>query len=52
MKDINFDDKEAELMCLADITLKNIYDVFRDSKEGEKNPKEEILINVNDDFDD
>jgi len=26
MKDINFNDTEAELMCLADITLKNIYD--------------------------
>jgi len=26
MKDINFNDTEAELMCLADICLKNIYD--------------------------
>jgi hypothetical protein len=47
MKDINYPEMEAELMCLADINLKNIYEAYK-----EVEPKEEILIDVNDDLSD
>jgi hypothetical protein len=47
MKDINYSKMEAELMCLADINLKNIYEAYK-----EMEPKEEILIDVNDDLSD
>lgn len=50
MKDISFDDSQAELMCHADITLKNIYDIIK--PPGEKNIKDDILINVSEGFSD
>ena len=49
MKDIAYDEKEAELMCHADITLKNIYEYF---KETEKDKKHDILIDMNEDLSD
>lgn len=49
MKDISYNEIEAELMCQADESLKIIYDSYCN---GERNPREDILIDINADFSD
>lgn len=49
MKDILYKEDEAELMCLADKTLKKIYDKIQETPEIKNSS---ILIDINEELED
>ena len=46
MKDINFNEQEADLMCIADTTVKNIFDYLKKHEEETKQ-KTDFLLDEN-----